>query len=265
VTIDQLRHAVRSAGKMSEQRVPFSVREEARQGLQDWWADRIDTAIMNHLCGNTVQTDTRYTGANATVVADSAHRLWPSHQTTGNESISTADTFSLAMIDAAVERAKLASPVIRPVKVGGTDYYVCFIHPINTYALRTSTSTGGWLDIQKAALSSGADFANNPIFTGALGVYNNVVLHETTRLPALINSSGAAVANSRYAVLCGAQAVTFAYGQGYGAGEMSWVEEVFDYGNQLGVSAGMIWGCKKNRFNSADFGTIAISTYAAAH
>ena len=28
--IDQLRHAVRSAGKMSEQRVPFSVREEAR-------------------------------------------------------------------------------------------------------------------------------------------------------------------------------------------------------------------------------------------
>jgi N4-gp56 family major capsid protein len=31
--IDQLRHAVRSGGKMSEQRVPFSVREEARMGL----------------------------------------------------------------------------------------------------------------------------------------------------------------------------------------------------------------------------------------
>ena len=31
VLIDQLRHAVRSGGKMSEQRIPFSVREEARQ------------------------------------------------------------------------------------------------------------------------------------------------------------------------------------------------------------------------------------------
>ena len=46
---------------------------------------------------------------------------------------------------------------------------------------------------------------------------------------------------------------------------MSWVEEVFDYGNQLGVSAGLTFGAKKNRFNSADFSTIAISTYAAAH
>ncbi len=33
IFIDQLRHAVRSAGKMTEQRVPFSIREEARAGL----------------------------------------------------------------------------------------------------------------------------------------------------------------------------------------------------------------------------------------
>jgi len=46
VFIDQLRHAVRSGGKMSEQRVPFSVREEARVGLQDWWSDRIDTWVL---------------------------------------------------------------------------------------------------------------------------------------------------------------------------------------------------------------------------
>lgn len=49
--INQLRHAVRSEGKMSEQRVPFSVREEARMGLQDWWADRIDTAKPMALSG----------------------------------------------------------------------------------------------------------------------------------------------------------------------------------------------------------------------
>ena len=263
--IDQLRHAVRSAGKMSEQRVPFSVREEARQGLQDWWSDRLDTAIMNHLAGNSAQTDLAYTGNNVTVIADSAHRLWPAHMATGNESISTTDTLALTMIDAAVEKAKLASPQLRPVKVNGNDYYVMFIHPINTDALRTSAATtGSWFDIQKAAMTGG-QIETNPIFTGALGVYNGVVLHESTRVPLLVNSSGAAVANSRTCVLAGAQALTFAYGQNSSGGEMSWVEEVFDYGNQLGVSAGLVFGAKKNRFNGADFSTIAISTYAAAH
>jgi hypothetical protein len=46
---------------------------------------------------------------------------------------------------------------------------------------------------------------------------------------------------------------------------MSWVEELFDYENQLGVSAGLIFGMKKTQFNSEDFGTIVVPTYAAAH
>lgn len=43
IFIDQLRHAVRSKGKMTEQRVNHSIREEARSGLSDWLADRLDT------------------------------------------------------------------------------------------------------------------------------------------------------------------------------------------------------------------------------
>ena len=44
----------------------------------------------------------------------------------------------------------------------------------------------------------------------------------------------------------------------------SWNEELFDYGNSLGVAGGLIWGLKKAQFNSADFGTIVVSSYAAA-
>ena len=44
---------------------------------------------------------------------------------------------------------------------------------------------------------------------------------------------------------------------------MSWVEEYFDYQNQLGVSAGMIYGIKKTVFNSADFAVLTVSSYAA--
>lgn len=36
---------------MSEQRVPYSVREEAMMGLKDWWADRLDTAKQMALSG----------------------------------------------------------------------------------------------------------------------------------------------------------------------------------------------------------------------
>jgi hypothetical protein len=42
LVINQLRHATRSGGKMSEQRVPFDVREENRMALKDWWTERIN-------------------------------------------------------------------------------------------------------------------------------------------------------------------------------------------------------------------------------
>jgi hypothetical protein len=71
------------------------------------------------------------------------------------------------------------------------------------------------------------------------------------------------VSNTRRAVLCGAQAATVAFGQGQSFEEFDWNEELFDYGNQLGVESGCIFGIKKLRFNSADFGTIVLGTYTA--
>ena len=173
-------------------------------------------------------------------------------------------TSTLALIDKAVEIAKLASPMIRPVRVNGEDMYVMFIHPSQTTSLRTSTTTGNWQDIQKAAMMGGQT-TNNPIFKGSLGVYNNVILHESARItPGVHSALGTAVANTRRAVLCGAQACALGYGQKFSGGEnYNWVEELFDYERELGVSAQSIWGLKKTVFNSVDFSTIAISTYAA--
>ena len=79
------------------------------------------------------------------------------------------------------------------------------------------------------------------------------------------SSTGASIATVRRAVLCGAQAGVIAFGQDGGPGKMTWVEELFDYENQLGVSAGSIFGIKKTRYNGRDFGTIVISTRATAH
>lgn len=267
VFIDQLRHAVRSAGKMSEQRVPFSVRNEARLGLQDWWADRLDTWFFNQVCGYVPQTDVRFTGQQAVTAPGTSSQVWIG-AASNDQGLGSGDTITLAGIDKAVVTAKTRSIPLRPATIRGRKLYVMFLHPFQVRDLRQASSGQTWLDIQRALVQGGLkDEKSSPIYAGGemVGVYNGVLLLENTRVTQGANSStGAAITTVRRAPLLGAQAAAFAYGQKQGATEMSWVEELFDYENQLGVSAGMIAGLKKLRFNSIDHGTIVLSTYAAA-
>ncbi len=274
ILINQLRHAVRSAGRMSQQRVPFDVRMEALSGLRDWWADRFDFAFFNQICGNTVQTDVRYTGNNATIApsgmpsgATAGTLNYTSVHATGDDSsITSADTFVLGVIDTAVERAKTLTPAIRPVRTGGgAGYYVAFLHPYQVSGMRTNTNTGQWFDIEKAALTGG-EISDNPIFDGALGMYNGVLLHSDYRVSqgASVAASTTAITTVRRAVFCGAQAAMIGFGRDNGPERYTWVEELFDYENELGVSGGSIFGFKKTVFNSLDFSTIVMSSYAAA-
>ena len=263
IEINQLRNAVLSKGKMSEQRIPFSVREEAKSALADWYADRMDAAFFNQVCGNTAVTDTRYTGGNAVVATDSSSQFY-SGATSNDEGQASGDTMALSLIDDLVAEAKTRSPLIRPIKYQGENLFAMFLHPYQLKALRKDAATaGGWADIQKAAIQGGQT-KDNPIFTGAAGMYNNVILHESTRVTTGVNSStGAAVANTRRAVLCGAQSAAIAFGQGHSFKKMKWHEETKDYGNQLGVSVSCIFGIKKCVWNSVDFSTLVLSTYAA--
>jgi N4-gp56 family major capsid protein len=262
LVINQLRHATRSGGKMSEQRVPFDVREENRAALKDWWTERVETWMANQLAGNTAQTDTRYTGNNAAITVDASHHF-AAGGGGGELSISgSGQYFTLADIDRCVAKAKTMSPKIRPIRIGGKDYYVMFVHPYSVYQLRNDTSAANsWVTLQRTAMQGG-EVTGSPLFTGALGVYNNVILHEWSYLPTAVSASAADTSVIRRNVFCGAQAAVMGYGQESGPNQMSWVEELFDYGNQLGVSAGLIGGLKKTRFNSADFGTIVVSSYA---
>lgn len=272
--IDQLRHAVRTAGKMSQQRVLFDIRTEAKDGLVDWWKGRLDTSFFNQLAGYTGQTDTRYTGNQAaigptttagfqrTFVAQSTASTVPE----SSLSATTTQYLLLSDIDRCVNMAKTAVPLIRPVMVDGEEMFAMFLHPNQVRQLRTATSTGQWLDIQKAAMTGGR-VKDNPIFTGALGVYNQTILYEALRVPNTVtaNASAADQTPFRRAVFCGAQSAAIAFGKDYGSdGTANWAEEEFDYGNQLGVAGGLIFGIKKMVFNSVDFGTIVVSSYAPA-
>ncbi len=277
LVVNQLRHAVRLKGRMTEQRVPYNLRDEAKVGLTDWYAARMDTAFFNHICGNTAQTDTKYTGNNATIAPSTNRHIWAGG-VSADESLTSAMTMTLEAIDVARQTAETAStadstgPLVRPIKHMGNDHYVMFLHDYQVHDLRTNTSTGQWLDIQKSAMEGG-DVKGNPIFTGALGMYNGVILHKASRVTQGVNSStGAADTDTRRAVLCGAQAAMIAFGGNNSDTRYEWSEELFDYQNQFGVAAGSIFGMKKTKYipddnsstNAEDFGAVVVSTYAAA-
>jgi N4-gp56 family major capsid protein len=265
--INELLNAVKAANKgrsIDTQRVLFNCRTEAKSGLRDWFAKRYSVAFFNQVAGNVRATDTKYTGLNSVIAPSSTRHIWAG-TATSDESLTSSDIFDLKYIDYLKEKAITADPQIRPVSVLGEGKYVIYLHPYQITDLRTNTSTGQWQDIQKAAMQGGK-VSKNPIYTGALGEYNNVIIRMSHDVPTGTSSAdGSEVATVRRAVFLGAQAMTYAVGRDNGPTDYSWVEETFDYKRQLGVSVMSIHGFKKCQFNSKDFGSIVLSTYAAAH
>lgn len=146
--IDQLRHAVRSDGQMSEQRVPFDVRAEAFSGLRDWYADRIDTSLANQLAGNSAQSDQKYTGLQAATEPTSAtgntHIIYGPLDATTENSLSASESgsanFQLTMIDKAINWAVTNTPAMRPLRVNGESKWVTILHPSQVYSLKTDAT-----------------------------------------------------------------------------------------------------------------------------
>ncbi len=105
-----------------------------------------------------------------------------------------------------------------------------------------------------------------PVSEHLLGEYNNVILKKANHVTYGVNSStGAAITTVRRSVLLGAQAVALVYGMDNSETTYNWNEELLDHKRVLEISLLSIWGMKKCRFDSNDFGVIVGSTYAAAH
>lgn len=273
IVINELGHnvKVKSENTIDAQRVGHDLRDEARDALAIWHAERTTASFFNQVCGNVAQSDTYYTGMQATTAHTTGRKIFAG-SASADEGLTSNDIFQLDLIDDAVEMAKtgVEGQRMNPVRVGGRDMFVLYLHPFQVTAMRKNYSAGQWGDLMKAALM--AEYAkSHPIFTNALGEYHGVVLRESLDIPLGCNSStGAAVSNTRRAVLLGAQAAVAAFGQKTtGPTRYFWNEELLDHKRKLEVSAKRIWGLKKSQFSSnggsaLDFGALTISTYAAA-
>lgn len=290
LTINQLRQAEILVGRMSQQRVPYSMRDVAKVGLANWWKETIDYGLLNQLGGNTAQANVNYTGMQAPVAPDATHQIFAG-SATSEATLGPADVFSVQLIPQLVAKAQgtLTFP-IKPVVIKGVEIAgVLFLHPLQVRDLKTNYTQGEWGDIYRAALQGG-QITGNPIFTGAIGIIDNVVIHQDAHVPwgdntqnTIIipqgggtvttgpgpNSLGAAAAGTTSVargIFVGAQAASVGFGGEEGPDgkplRVKWVEELLDAANQLRVTAGMIWGLKKTRFNSQDYATIVVSTTA---
>lgn len=252
--INKIRHAFKHSGEISDQRVPWSFPRRARNALGDWWANKLDNAVLNHQCGYTVANpggSTINTGNNLVTA--------PTTTIYANGSADSAVNtgFSVSLIDKAVNQAQIASTPIRPIKINGGEWYIQIVHPNAVRTMRGSTTQS--YDVAKQRLGGSGSADSNPIFTGAIQTWNGTLIFSNKRVTPGINAGAAFTTGGVHRQpFFGAQSCMMAFGRGYSKGRFRWVEQTWDFNDKYAVSASCIFGVKKSVYNSADYATIVL-------
>lgn len=257
--IDQKRHAHSFKG-MSQQRTVHNLRKDGRHSLSEWMSWFFEGGILAHLAGVAGTGNETVAGA---LAADTGGVDFAGNTITAPDAAhlrATATTAVLANINDLVALAKVANPRIAPLMIDGAPKYVLLIHPYTTRALQIESGAAGWASIQQNAGSRGS---SNPIYTGALGEYNGVIIRESECIP----RSGTDLTHNLF-LGAGAGAIAFGNAWKDGAGGsgsyFDWKEQERDYGNKKGIAAVTCVGFKGSQFNSQAFGRIVWRTTDAA-
>ena len=270
LNLGEKRHAIKVDLNLSAQRTMFNVRSEAKDALQEWLEEYLDTTFFEYLTGAGVGPggNSRYhpngvLGANDLLAPSSDRLVFGGTGVSNKASLTASDEMSLTVLDKIAEQVKLASPTMRKANFGGRKGWVVILHPWQVTSLRKNTNAGQWFDIQKAAMQGGK-ITNNPIFSEALGQYRDFILVESTRVPTFSDYGAGGNVNAARAMVLGAQACVVAHGKGANEkGVLKMAERTFDYGKRYGIAATLIWGMAKTRFNGqSDFASFAVDTAA---
>lgn len=232
VTLEEYAHAVKYENRLSPTRAPFDLTEESKDGLKTWGAEKIDDLIFDALQASLTRT------------------MRPNSRAT--KSVLTAtdlmDPNTIARVRAGAKTgwARTQTP-LRPIKVDGREYYVMLVHPDVMYDMYRNS------EFNQALREAEIRGKDNPLFTGAKAIWQNVVIHEHENVA--IGSNAGAGSNVNYAdcLFLGAQAGVFAWGD-----RPKIVSETFDFQRKRGDSWQMICAAGKPVFNSKDYGVVGV-------
>lgn len=280
VEYDQLRNANRLEGRMADMRTTINFRENSRNLLAYWLAQRTDELIALTLSG--VSYAYKPNGALRVgsqfpqlafagyVTPPSANRHFRWDDTTGLEAgntanVDAADTPTWEML---VDiKAKAVDLNIRPIRgEGGYEMFNVFMTGAGIAHLKKDPDfINAWTHAQK----QGND---NPLFKGTRkggtnGFYIdglNILEYQNvfnTRGAASGGKWGGGTVEGQRIIVAGAQALALA-----DIGLPRWVEKDFDYDNSPGVSIAKLLGMKKPVWRSSltgtqeDFGLFVVDT-----
>jgi N4-gp56 family major capsid protein len=276
IRVDQLRHASRHEGVMADQKSVVEFRNNAKDALAYWLADRIDQMAFLTLSGVAytqanngiarVGSDLQYLEFASDVTAPTSLRKlrWDFGTLSlvtnaATSDVAAEDTPSYKMLVALKAYAK--DHYIRGIKSsGGEEVYHAFLTPQAMAKLKLDPD---YIANLRYAQTRGD---SNELFTGSAVKVDGIVLHEFRH----VYNTSAAASGAKWGagstiegcqmLFCGAQALAMA-----DLGKPAWVEKGFDYENQQGISTNKILGFKKPRFNSIydgnttqDFGVISV-------
>jgi N4-gp56 family major capsid protein len=266
IRIDQLRQANRHKGRLADQKSVVNFREQSRDVLGYWLADRLDQ--LGFLTASGVAYTEKTNGAAradsnlaslefaADVSAPSTNRHFRWDATTGLEAgatnaVAADDTPTWAMLVEAKARAK--ELFIRGIKgPGGMEFYHVFMTPRGMAKLRQDA------DYLANVRNAGVRGAGNELFKGTDTVMvDGLFIHEYRHVYNTLGATSgsdkwgaASTVDGQRVLFCGAQALAMA-----DIGAPEYVEKGFDYDNQQGISVGKIFGFKKPVFRAVTTST----------
>lgn len=245
-------HAVKFK-KFEAQKTAIDLRQAHRDVLMDWNMELDRDNILSALGSiNGVAYASASEAQKDAWLVDNADRVLfgaaKSNNSANDHSASllnvdtSADKLTPDAISLMKRMAKTASPKVRPIRakssIGSSDGYVLFAP---TQMVRDLAAHATFVAANREARNRGMD---NPLFTGADYVWENVYIYEIEDIPSLgaVGNSSAVV---RPCYLCGAQAIGMAW-----AKRPETVEEMFDYKRAVGLGITQWYKIEKMRFGA---------------
>lgn len=280
IRIDQLRHANRHEGRMADQKSVVEFRENSRDVLAYWLAERLDQLAFQTMSGVSyaqkpngaarIGSDLPFLEFAADVSAPTNLRKlrWDGTSAThslvqngATNAVAATDTPTWEMFVQLKAYAK--DQFMRGIKgAGGEEIYHAFLTPQAMAKLKMDNNY--MLNVRHAQQRGD----KNPLFTGDVVEIDGIVFNtyrnvcNTAGLTSGNKWGSGGTVDGCQILFCGAQALAMA-----DIGNPEWVEKGFDYENQQGISTGKILGFLKPKFNSIyagdtvqDFGVISVYT-----
>ncbi len=277
IRIDQIRHANRTEGRMADQKSAVEFRNNSKDLLAYWLADRMDQMAFLALAGIGFQYKNSALGvartgsdlinlefaADVSAGTDKRYFRWDGTNkalvAANTAAMVAADTPSYEMLVQLKAYAK--ENYIRGIRSGsGEETYHVFLSPMAMAKLKMETN---YMQNLRYAQTRGDA---NELFTGTSVKIDGLMLHEfrhvpnTRATPSGSKWGGAGTIDGCAMLFCGAQALGMA-----DLGDAGWEEEKFDYNNSYGISTNKILGFLKPKFHTPysgntvqDFGVIRV-------